>query len=646
MASAEGSPDEDSTDALYADDIQQPLDEFVCTHTLPQSVSVTRGSFMSQDVMIARGDVLLLQSVGSTSVTLSFADEDTGLKREIEVSPDIPYKFLVLPPKDSVLSDPNSSGSGRPISMVTYPTVADLLMDCPTYFEANSTYDDPYLPGFSVKPGDTFRYVRVVRDVGGDRMERLQCRTASGELVCLSTRCKGNFTVLRDETLYTLRELIDLARVPRRLQLAPENSFATQDAERDEDVEGEGKEDTDEKVPELPSTFSGVITMSRPQENVEVSPWDSPETSWSIPQNANLHVKLFSDTGYEEPVKSRRIQSQQLAAFTTEHEHKLPVHATLFGYTTPPDMVAKCLSDCREVIVHEHLRTQKLFVKDSRKDDFFAIDQSAKLHFVEIPRQLSSIFEMMSLPLGSQVQVLADIAADFPEPFILRYGDVLRVTKHDSSSWKFKQSATGDVPIVKCERIVQGGKPQKLKLPLDLEVNLVLMGDASDLRVTTLADLISGEDEIPGGDVSVLEGNGASYPPLPASLQILQVLTESELLISPLGATGAVNPIIKGCVKVPVRHPVLLGLKQKLEFPDGYFVMPPKESIISVGIEHIAESVYEELVQTRKVATEYEDVVISPCRESEEDAKSQSSSVGRSRLAISAESIPRSVSSG
>ena len=643
MAAAPEGSDGDSSDVLYTDDIQQPLDEFVCTHTLPQSVSVTRGSFMSPEAMIVRGDVLLLRAMAPASVSLSFADPDSGLKREIVVSPDVPVKFLALPPKDSILSDPDSvdgSGKGRPVSMVTYPTVTDLLMDCPTYFEANSTYDDPYLPGFSVKPGDRFRFVKVVRDVSGEKMERLQCRTESGELVCLSLQCKGNFTVLSDNTCYTLRELTDLAKVPRRLKLAPEN----------QDLQVSGCDTpVAELVPEIPLGFSGVLTMSRPEEMLEASPWDNPDVTWHIPLNANLHVHLYSATEYEEPVVSRRIKPEPLATFVNEHEHKFPVHAVLFSYTTPPEVISSCLRDSRDIIVHEKLHTHKLFVKDSNKDDYFAIHESVKISFVEIPRTLSSIFQMMSLPLGSQVRVLADVAADFPEPFVLRYGDVLQVTKHECSSWKFKHSSTGDVPIVKCERMVQGGKAQKLKLPLDLDVSLVVMSDPSQLRVTRLADIFSGKEDIPTENVSVLEGNGGSYSPLPSSLQVLQVLTEKELLISPLSSTAAISPRIQTCVRIPLRHQVQLGLKRKLEFPDGYFIMPPQNHVVSLGIEPVLESEYEELVQTRKIATEYEDVEVVNT-EQEEDTRSLASSSGRSRHAVNVssepESIPRSTSTG
>ena len=376
-----------------------------------------------------------------------------------------------------------------------------------------------------------------------------------------------------------------------------------------------------------------------------ITPWNSPETTWHVPVDSNLHVRLYSATDYEEPVVSRRIKHEPLTTFVSEHEHKLPVHATLFTYTTPPQVISSCLRDSRDIIVHKSVHTQKLFVKDSRKDEYFAIDQSVDISFVEIPRTLSSIFEMMSLPLGSQVRVLADIAADFPEPFILRYGDVLKVIRHDSSSWKFKHSSTGDVPIVKCERMLPGGKAQKLKLPLDLDVSLVLMSDPSQLRVTKLAKIFSGEEDILIGNVSVLEGNGGSYSPLPSSLQILHVLTEKELLISPLNTTAAISPRIKTCVKIPLRHQVQLGLKRKLEFPDGYFIMPPNDHVVSLGIEPVQESEYEELVRAMKIATEYEDVEIVH-RERDEDTRSQASSTGRSRYAVSSESMQRSTSTG
>lgn len=646
MATAAGEFDNTDSEMMFTDDIQQPLEEFVCSHSLPQSVSVTRGSFMSAGAMIARGDVLFLRTMAPISANLSFTDTGTGIRREVEVSPDIPYKFLAMPPKESILSDPDITEFGgsfrsRPVSMVTYPTVADLLFDCPTLFEANATYDDPYLPGFSVKPGDKFRFVKIVRD-SDDRTERLQCQTESGELVCLSLKCRGNFTVLQDSKTYTLRELVELARVPRRLKLSPENQEL-----RVSDADDSG-ECSNQDIPEIPLSFTGVITMSRPVEKLEASPLDSPETNWFIPLDANIHVRLFSATDYEEPVTSTKVKPEPLAAFVNKHEHKFPVHATLFAYTTPPQVISKCLRDTRDVIVHKSVHTRKIFVKDSTKDEFFAIDESVDISFVEIPQTLSSIFQMMALPLGCEVQVLADVMADFPEPFVLRYGDVLRVTKHESSSWKFKHSSTGEVPIIKCERIAKGRKPEKLKLPLDLDVNLVVLCDPSQLRVTKLADIVAGEEIIPQGFVSVLEGRGGSFSPLPCALQVMHVLTDNELIVSPLHNTTAISPCIKVCVKIPLRHQVLLGLRRKLEFPESYFIMPAKHNTVSAGIERVEERDYEELVQAGKVAEEYEDVEFSQGqgrRELDEDARSQASSTGRSRYSVNPTVIPRSGSS-
>jgi hypothetical protein len=102
MATGSGVTVDDEADhGLYTDDSQQRLDEFVCTHTLPIGVAVTRGSFMSSEAMIARGDVLLLRGLSTNAVTLSFTDTETGQKRQVVVAPDIPVKFFVLPPKGS-----------------------------------------------------------------------------------------------------------------------------------------------------------------------------------------------------------------------------------------------------------------------------------------------------------------------------------------------------------------------------------------------------------------------------------------------------------------------------------------------------------------------------------------------------------------
>lgn len=663
MASAAPDSDDEGSDHLYSEEAQLTLKEFVTTYTLPQTVAITEGSFMSHSALLARGDVLVLNGLAPPQVHLTFYETATRVQREVTVSTELPTKFIVLPPKEAGDDDSEcpSLSKHRPLSVVSYPTIADLLMDCPTCFEANTSYDDPYFPGFSIKPGDKFRFVKTIVDSKDKASIRLQCRTESGEIISLSSSCRGNFTVVKDETVYTLQELITLANVPRRLKLAPENGVLIDfgDSSRDLDDEITG-------IPGMPSTFTGVICMSKPEEAIDVTPLDNPDTNWKIPVSANLHVRLHgSSSDYEEPVR-KKIQPQSISSFAAQYEYQLPIHAGLLRYHGLPQKLADCLGIYKDIIAHEVMHSKKLFVKDPKKNNYLSIRQSENINFVETPRMFSSVLELLSLPNGSNVQILADIAADFPQPFILKYGDILRVKKYETESWKPKKgeffkfrnvkssefwksklSSSGEVTVLKCIRLgPDGGKLDKLKLPLDLEVSMVQKTDPADLKVISIADIFSGKEHIPSGNVSVVEGKGGSYSRLPTEFQILQVLTEKEILISPLDSASAISPLVETGVLIPLRYNITMGFKRKLEFPDGYFVMPPAHKILCENVEEITESEYEELERAKKLATEYEDVGISGKNQTSCKGGTGVDSIGSHSGASSDSSLPRTISTG
>ena len=105
MATASGGSDFSSEQGLYTDDSQQPLSEFVCSHDLPAGVAVTKGSFVSEDAMIARGDVLLVRGLATEKISLQFSNK-TGKRQQFSVCPDIiTEKFVVLPPKEPTIPE-------------------------------------------------------------------------------------------------------------------------------------------------------------------------------------------------------------------------------------------------------------------------------------------------------------------------------------------------------------------------------------------------------------------------------------------------------------------------------------------------------------------------------------------------------------
>ncbi|CAG5121278.1 unnamed protein product [Candidula unifasciata] len=537
--------------------------DFISACAFPQCVCVTHGSFVSDRVQISRGDVLILKSCITKQVTLCVPNNaDSSVK--VNMTFDSGLKFKVLPP-----AHVDSSGN-----TIVYPTIADLLMDCPTHFEATTSYDDPYLPGMSVSSGDRFWFVRIIRDFKNGQ-ERLQVRDSKDNTAILSQDCMGYFRPLKDDNEYSIRELIGIAPVQRRLLIVKSdvisdtktiyNVYQTSDISRKENItqiHNENEITIKLECPvgdqHLPFPSDGIVYMNKPELTVVVSPYNDLETAWQIPAIANFQVRTYSPNDYEIPVT--KLQKQNLCKADTLLDDELPV----FMAPNAPSLVAphipieidnfvdlycsyfpvianvvstaavhpylqQVLNGVDEIIICKLDVVKRLYVKDTKSDTVFALSKDVKLSFVEYPQQFKTVSELVHLPVGSEVIILEDIAADFPKPLSLRFGDVIRVTSNIPCIIKTKL-AGGDCQVLKCDRIdPEAGGSTRLKLPLDFEVTMLLKTDENSSRLISMHDLLNGVVPIPSQSVTYVSedvSNDAVHN-LPTNLQILKSFRET-----------------------------------------------------------------------------------------------------------------------
>ncbi|KAK6989642.1 hypothetical protein BgiMline_012878 [Biomphalaria glabrata] len=571
------------------------LSDFVRRCVLPECVSVTDGNFLGKSVQISKGDVILLKSVEDIQkITLSFKP-GAGLSRtEITVPLDYPQKFFVLPPKEA-------TSERRIVSIVTYPTISDLLLDCPTYFEATASYDDPYLPGCSVKAGDRFRFEGIVLD-SKDGVERLKVSDEDGNFVLLSSDCRGNFCPLKDDRQYTIKELVDLAPVQRRLKLTAGDSQDDPGGDCQDEYAQVIKARQSHSPTELaspkssvlsslhvPANFTGSIHLHKPETMLFISPFNDPDTVWNIPVSAKLFVKMYILDDYEIPAPkvipntsprvplplvssiaenvpkhiapsppqtSQSLVPMKINSFIDCHLPSFPVIAKILDATDTNPFYRKLLKDVDEVNIYRVEEAKRLYVKDAKSDTVFSLSHDLDLSFIEYPVKFKTVLDLLHLPIGSEVKILEDIAADFPKPFSLRVGDIIRITTTNPSFIKMKH-APRDCEVLKCLKIVpEGGDPSKLKLPLDFEMNMVLNVDRGSRKMITLQDLLAGSVTIPTQDVASIPAKSDTelLKELPVDVRILKVMKETFLIVEPTKPVHLPN--------MPTRK-----LKQSLSFP-------------------------------------------------------------------------------
>lgn len=633
------------------DDGEHSIDfsEYVLAASLPEYVSVTDGSkHKTKLFQINEGDVLVLKSCVVDIITLTYKDEVSGRRKNIEVSRHCPQKFVVLPPKEA--------SSSRAVSVIMYPTISDLLIDSPTYFEATSSYNDTDINGTSINRGDRFKF-RGISASPGDGQKRLKALDNEGNVTFLSLDCRGNFYPLEDVDSYTLNELISFAPVPRRLKLSTQNendaelqcsSLVQSNSSCHFSNSTSLTEPSAIKSSSLPlwdlqflSSISGAIHMLKPDVSVNVSPLNDQDTVWTLPISANLRVKEYIMDDYEipsvvmakktvKPMPSQIDSLEQVPDFPAPstpplpqplvpvnvnnfidiYGNSFPLKAKIMDVKDCSPFYRKAFQDCGDVIIHKCVNIQKLYAKDLKSKTVYSFSNTANVSFIEYPQKFESIFELIDLPVGSEVVVLEDIASDFPKAFSLQFGDIIRVTSNSPVRIKVKHSEL-ECKILKCERVNHDDKHSttKLRLPLDFDVKMMISTDYTDKKIISIEDLISRKVLPPTGDVATLIDSGEStdMKSLPPNLNGLEMLSEKFLIVSlPDILNGMVKSSSNAFLGVSVNSRLVLAFRQRLDPSDKECLLPPEAQFVQEPLETLSSDDFEDRKQQFKLQIDEE----------------------------------------
>ncbi|XP_045157590.2 uncharacterized protein LOC123523903 [Mercenaria mercenaria] len=602
------------------------LNEFTECFDLPKWVEVVGGKDVGptghETCNIKKGMILILRTLAVENVTLSFTDSDTGVKRLVKVSPDTQVKFKVL------LPFPDFKNPHMPRTV--HEKVSDLLKVCPTYFKANVFYDDPYLPAI-VKHGEVFRFIRQIKHAS-DRRTYLQCEDADGNIVELPCECRGDFTAVEDDKSYSLKEILDLGPVDRKLKLSHDHikMDLVEEAGKEENLycnlsHSDGT-DVLQRIMGLPLTYNGLLTYHKPKMFLAASPSDNMQEVWKIPLSVDIQVKEFTEREYERPITGDAESSSQPPAYKlyklselldTFHED-FPVLATLVHYKDMPVEFKHCLEPGGDVVIHDIERFDRILAKSGEM--YFSIARDMNGRFRKTLRKFKSLEEIKTIypnPLSDDlyVKVLEEIASDFPVPFSLQTGDVLKFKSLQTKMHKMKAKSKkfGPFPVIHCEKRKESGSFEKIQLPEDLEVCLHEMPSRTKAEGFTADEVFRYKPELPF-HVDFLADYSSLWSCLPISSEITltNFVTEAFAIISPVPNSDQtkdprryIDHRVRDCLLVPARHHMMLTVKDCLGFPPGYFMFPDKSVFIHCPVEKTSKQNYEELIRHNDMA--YED---------------------------------------
>ncbi|KAL4237082.1 hypothetical protein ACF0H5_005466 [Mactra antiquata] len=603
------------------------IKEFVECFDLPKWTEVVGGKDIGQtghgSCNIQKGMILLFRTLAVENVTLSFNDTDTGVKRIVQVSPDTQVKFKVLLPFPD-FKNPNSPRT-------VYKTVADLLTVCPTYFKSNIFYDDPYLPAI-VKSGEVFRFIRQIRRTD-DRRVYLQCEDPEGNIIDLPSECRGDFTAVEDDKSYTLKEILELGPADRKLKLSHEHikmnlaDEGTNDALYSNLTHSDGQ-NVLQRIMGLPLTYNGMLTYHRPVMFLAASPSDKQQEVWKVPLSVDILVKEFKADEYEKPVVSelghgeisslpRAFKLYKLSELLDTYHEDLPVLATLVHYKDMPIEFKHCLEPGTDVVIHSIERFDRILAKSGETK--FSISREMVGRFRKTLRKFSSIEELKMLYPNDlteelTVKILQDIASDFPVPYSLQTGDILRFKTFQTKMQKakIKSKTFGPFPVVKCEKRKISGSYEKILLPDDLEVCMHEMPSRSKAEGFSADDVFRFRPEFPF-QVDFLADYTSLWSCLPicSEISLTNFVTEAFAIISPVPSSEHteesryIDNIVRDCLIIPARHHVMLTVKECLGFPPNYFMFPDKSVFVKCPVEKISKQDFDDLIRHNDMA--YED---------------------------------------
>ncbi|GFR84281.1 protein THEMIS [Elysia marginata] len=697
--------------------------EFVSSCAFPSYVIISNGNYCDKSVQVSEGDILMLRSLNQRKVTLTYFDGNKQCS-QVDAALDNKRNFFILCPSKRGEFDSDDN------SIVMYPTISDLIIDCPTYFEATLPYEDPYLPEVSIKSGDRFRFVRLTTTNRG--VIGLKAIDDKGNSLILNPDCRGNFRPLEDPKQYTFKEILELPPVQRRLVAVTlgkpnDSQEIPKSFEEHERVDPSKIHDIDRNNRDAPSAVklisndsNGILenaceveataefadpwdlplnhklkpaadistapsgaafcdmdtipssTIFNFTPNVLASPYRDLGTTMEIPVTADLRVKLYSPSDYEVPQFKRPINTPahvdlplpplspgvapfspavpplspgedmpkfiapsapplpqplvplNINSFADIYSASLPAVTKLLDISKCDQFWKRALDNTYDLNVFRLEDENRLYVKDCKSDDVFSLSQDLDISFLEYPEKFSEVSELLSLPVGSELTILEDIASDYPKPISLRFGDTIRICTNTPQLLKMKYG-NRDCEVLKVEKFDPGGiEPTKLKLPTDFEVQMAMSNNSGNLKPIELSKILWGSCPVPSRVVAILPGDEdnqkALLQDIPSDVKILRPMKQPVLVVTSNTSSSlsfrhvedsasdlSPGDISNSVMGLPLSCGAVLAFQGRLDICDvdldhfnADFVKPP--------VEKLTMSEFEERERLRKLHSDYEDI--------------------------------------
>ncbi|KAK3601481.1 hypothetical protein CHS0354_027624 [Potamilus streckersoni] len=578
------------------------LAEFVEIYDLPQWVSVLGGSELSTSKNIRKGDILLIHTLAVETIALSYTDPDTNQIRTLDVPADANVRFQILPPE--------SKKDGK---FAVFTCVKDLLKVCPTYFKVNSVDESPNLPE-TFKPGEIFRFIKRSRRADNKQVY-LQCEDASGNILELPFDCRGNFTVVPDDRLFTIKEILQLGAVPRSLKLSSVQLQLGSQGASEAAIYGNlltpDGSDIFHRIMGIPLTYSGILTLHQPKLFLVVSSQENMDMKQKLPLEADIIVRSYSSDDYEAPGGNSLREMLTLEEVMNRFGDDLPMLATVIHYKNIPSEFRAYLPPGQDVIIHKIEKADRLLAES--RNVYFSIAKTLKGHFRDTLKSMYSMKEMAELGTHKDVKVLQDVASDYPKPFSLQAGDVIRLKSQELIEYKMKRGRKtfGAFDVYKCEKRISEKKYEKLLLPKDLEICMHEIPSKEKESGFPASDVFRLEITLPRS-VDFLADYTTLWTCLPINSEITlnRFVSEKFVVISPVqkddkSGRCCIDAKLEACLLVPLRHHLVLAVKNHLGFPPEYFQFPDRNEYVTLDAERIEKKTYDSLI--RHSDNEYED---------------------------------------
>ena len=546
-------------------ELSLPLREFLECFPPPQIGKLLEGFEAPEALDIKAGSLLEFNRKVNPDVPLSFQDSWGG-DSWITVTLPLEFqgKFKPMP------YDPASQDtSGDHI----YHTVEDLIKAFPVYVQANSSYGSPEIsdePFF--KCGDRFKLTRLVYD--NSHQKQLECHLINeSRLLCLPMHCIGDFTVVPDDNSYLLSDLVALPSRRRRVQVA---------------------EDTQVKIPGLPSNFTGDLFVEEPDYFIEACLVHDSSTIIGLPHNLDMTIR---------PEDATMDRGHLLNNFATNNSNLFPVVARVTDWDEETHILENhFIKPGVELVIHGWTRQSKILAKAG--NDYYAVPLTYQGRFRIKPQTFIGASELEKAHPAYKVRVV-DVTSDEPDCPI-NPGDVLRIRREDSMKKHLKQD-NPELRYLKCEKFDRSGrhKVKDVKIPTYLHARFEeILEDmkASEFQIRELVNFVQDQELTVDLAQPSPDQKHASrdLPTLPEGIVLCDFVVESAVYVS-------VEAVDAPAFHIPLRTLIYVKFIEQLEKSTSPLLTKqnPKLSTLDRCIEKLPDEVYIALAASKQGGPEF-----------------------------------------